>query len=68
MSAWIAVFPHNYYSMTANPGTFEIKNLPAGEQTLIAWHERFGEIEQTINITADKTQELIFNFKPPETP
>ena len=66
MSAWIAVLPHSYYSLTADAGTFEIKNSPTGNQTLIAWHERFGELEQTVNITADKATEIIFNFKPPE--
>jgi plastocyanin len=65
MSAWIGVFSHPHYSMTADGGKFEIANIPAGQQTLVAWHERFGELEQTVTITRDKTSDISFDFKPP---
>jgi len=66
MMAHIAVFDHPFFAVTANGGKFEIPNLPAGPQTIVAWHERFGEIEQTITITADQAREITFNFKPPD--
>ncbi len=65
MSAHIAVFDHPFFAVSANGGKFQIDNLPAGPQTLVAWHERFGEIEQTITVTADQTREITFNFQPP---
>lgn len=65
MQAWIAVFDHPWSAVSANGGKFEIPNIPAGPQTIVAWHERFGEIEQTITITTDQAREITFNFQPP---
>jgi len=48
MRAYINVMTHPYFAVSAADGTFEIKNLPPGEYTLAAVHEKFGE--QTIKI------------------
>ena len=64
MMAWIAVFDHPYFTVSANGGKFEIPRLPAGAQTIIAWHEQFGEIEQTVTIESDQAREIAFNFEP----
>jgi hypothetical protein len=49
MRAYINVMAHPYFSVSAADGSFEIKNLPPGEYTLAAVHEKLGE--QTIKVT-----------------
>jgi len=66
MMAWIAVFDHPWFAVTSNGGKFAISHVPAGPQTFVAWHERFGEIEQTVTITTDQAREITFNFEPPK--
>lgn len=66
MMAWIAVFDHPWFAVSASGGRFEIQNIPAGPQTLVAWHEQFGELEQTVTITTDQAREITFNFEPPK--
>ena len=65
MNAWIAAFDHPWFAVTSNGGKFAISHVPAGPQTFVAWHEQFGEIEQTVTITTDQTPEITFTFKPP---
>ncbi|MGC2695350.1 MAG: hypothetical protein WA738_06115 [Candidatus Angelobacter sp.] len=48
MRAYINVMWHPYFAVSAPDGSFEIKNLPPGEYTLAAVHEKFGE--QTVKI------------------
>jgi hypothetical protein len=66
MQGYLAVFDHPWFTVSANGGKFAISHVPAGPQTFVAWHERFGEIEQTITVTTDQAREITFNFKPPD--
>ena len=52
MKAWVGVFDHPYFSVTADEGEFEIKNVPPGTYKLVAWHELFGRQEQTVTVAA----------------
>ena len=54
-----------YLALTSADGRFEIKNLPAGSYELKAWHERFGELKQTIQVT-DGPVEADFAYEPPK--
>ena len=40
MSAVILVVPTRHYAVTDDAGRYALRGLPAGEYTLIAWHER----------------------------
>lgn len=51
MSAWVGVFENPFYSVTGESGSFEIKGIPAGTYKLVAWHELFGRLEQSVTIT-----------------
>jgi len=66
MDAWIATFDHPWFAVSTNGGKFAISHVPAGPQTFVAWHERFGELEQTVTITTDQAREITFNFEPPK--
>ncbi len=50
MNAYVGVLPHPYFSVTGTDGTFEIKDLPAGEYTVEAWHEKYGTQTQKITV------------------
>jgi plastocyanin len=63
--AYIAVFDHPCFAVSAADGTFEIKNAPAGEWTLVAWHEKFREIEQTVNVPANGTVTVEITYQAP---
>ena len=39
MSAFVLVFNHPYFDVTAEDGRFELPSLPAGTYTLVGWYE-----------------------------
>jgi plastocyanin len=43
MSAVARVFDHPWFTIPEPDGTFSIDGVPAGEHTVVAWHERIGE-------------------------
>ena len=63
MHSYIAVFKLPFFNVTGKDGQFELKNLPPGEYTISAWHEKFGTIEQKIAIGLKETKTLSFVFK-----
>jgi plastocyanin len=42
MKAWWMVIDSPYFAVTDAKGNFEIKNVPAGTQKVVAWHEASG--------------------------
>jgi len=65
MNAWIGVFDNPYFAVTTSNGTFDIKNVPPGDYTLVAWHERYGKLRQPITIKDGSPVETSFSYKPP---
>jgi hypothetical protein len=63
MSAYGGVVNHPYFAVTANGGTFELKNLPAGTYTIEAWHEKLGAQTQTVTLGEKETKPITFTFK-----
>ena len=63
MKSYIAVFKHPYFSVSGKSGGFEIKNLPPGEYTLEAWHEKLGTSTQKVTIGPKETKSVSFVFK-----
>jgi hypothetical protein len=54
MKAYIGVVKHPFYAVTKEDGTFEIKGVPAGTYTLVAWQEKGGGgkgTEKTMQVT-----------------
>lgn len=50
--AYLAVFDHPYFAVTAANGSFTIDGVPPGSYTLHAWHERTGVAEQKVDVGA----------------
>jgi len=63
MRAWMAVMPHPFYAVSQGNGTFTIPNLPPGQYTLVAWHEKYGTQEQQITVGPKETKTVDFTFK-----
>ena len=65
MQAWIYVFDHPYYQVTAKDGRFRLPNVPAGRYELVVVHPS-GELRSVrkINVTADKSLRLDVRISP----
>ena len=63
MRASIAVFKHPFFMVTGKDGRFELKNLPPGEYTISAWHEKFGTVEQKVTVGPKEAKTVDFVFK-----
>lgn len=66
MWAYINVMTHPYYALSASDGTFTISNLPPGEYTLAAIHEKFGEQTVKVKVVPKGTANADFTFRPEE--
>jgi len=63
MKAYIAVIPNPYFQVTAKDGAFDLKNLPPGNYTLVAWHELYGTSEQMVTVGPKESKSVTFTFK-----
>ena len=69
MNGWIHVFPHPYFAVTDDNGSFVIKDVPAGEHTLDLWHEpadgKGAGVYTTakVKVTADAPARVELTFK-----
>lgn len=62
MSALIMVLDHPWFTIPSEDGAFTLPAVPAGEYTLVAWHERIGEQRQRIRVVAGDTVRAAFNL------
>jgi hypothetical protein len=65
MNATIAVFDSSCFAVTGDDGSFEIRSVPPGEYTLIAWHEHYDKLEQQVKVGADRPAQVDFTYSPP---
>ncbi len=50
MRSYLGVFDHPYFALSSTDGSFRLRNVPPGEYTIEAWHERFGVQSQKISL------------------
>jgi plastocyanin len=62
MSAYIGIVNNPYFAVSGDGGTFRIANVPAGRQTVQAWHERFGPLSQTVDVKPGETTTVDFAY------
>ncbi len=65
MITYLAVLPHPFHTTSSKDGTFTIKDLPAGEYEIEAWHEKLGTQSQKVKIADGESKEITFTFKQP---
>jgi plastocyanin len=63
MNSYMAVLPHPFHGVSGANGSFNIANLPPGNYTLVAWHEKLGEQEQQVTVGAKEQKQVTFTFK-----
>ncbi len=49
-TAYLGVFDHPYFAVTAPNGTFTIEGVPAGQYRLKVWHERTKIADRAIEV------------------
>jgi len=54
MSASILVLDHPYFTIPGADGNYEIQNVPAGQYTIVGWHERVGERSASVRVEAGR--------------
>ena len=65
MRAHAMVFDNPCHAVTGDDGTFRIDRLPPGTYTVVAHHEQFGDLEQTVTVTAEKPAvDVRFDYHP----
>ena len=62
MKAYLNVMTHPFFAVSGHDGKFTIKDLPAGEYTLAAVHEKFGEQDIRIKVEPRGTAAAQFVF------
>ena len=62
MRAYINVMSHPYFAVSSADGSFAIKNLPPGEYTLVAVHEKFGEQTMKVKVAPKMDTDARFTF------
>ncbi|MGE3840989.1 MAG: carboxypeptidase regulatory-like domain-containing protein [Vicinamibacterales bacterium] len=68
MIAYVAVRTHPYVAVSGADGRFTVSNVPAGNHTLKVWHERFGQLTQSVVVSAGKTSSVDFSYTGKEKP
>jgi plastocyanin len=62
MSAVVRVFDHGWFTVPDEAGNFAIGNVPPGDHTLVAWHERIGERRDRVTIRAGAATQINFTL------
>src|ERR1051325_46814 len=61
--AYVGVFSHPFFSVSGTDGSYRISGLPAGQYTVVAWHERLGEQTFDVFLAGSEQKNLDFMFK-----
>lgn len=68
MTAYVGVVSHPYFAVSGTDGAFNLVGVPPGTYTVRIWHERFGELTQTVRVGPGETTMIDFGFTGTETP
>ena len=63
MNAYCGVLNHPFFGVTGEDGSFSLKDLPAGNYVIEAWHEKYGTQTQNVTVAEGAAQEIQFTFK-----
>ena len=62
MTALIMVLDHPWFTIPSDDGSFTLPPLPAGELTVVAWHERIGERRERVRVAAGQPARVSFTL------
>jgi polysaccharide lyase family 4-like protein len=60
---WILAFDHPYFDVTDRRGSFAMDSIPPGRYRLIAWHERFGVVEDSVTVTEGSPAQVTLTMR-----
>ena len=66
MSAVVLVRDNPYFISPDTTGQFSLDDIPPGDYTLVAWHERIKPVTQKVRIIAGQTTSVSFNIPLPQ--
>jgi len=59
MRGWVMVVDHPYAAVTAEDGTFEITDLPPGENEFRVWQEKVGYLEKSLKVKVESGKQTV---------
>jgi plastocyanin len=63
MFAWVSVFDHPYFAVSAKDGTFKIPNVPPGKYTLQAAHRKAGTVTREVEVKEGEPTKADFTLE-----
>jgi plastocyanin len=63
MFAWVSIFDHPYFAVSAKDGTFKIANVPAGKYKIQAAHRKAGVVTQEVEVKDGEAAKLDFTLE-----
>lgn len=63
MKAYGGVFAHPWFAVSGSDGSFQITGIPSGNYTLVAWHEKYGQIRIPIKAADGQITPASFTFQ-----
>ena len=62
MAAYIAVMPHPWVALTDENGRFTLRNVPAGQHKIYAWHEVLGTLTREVRVNGGRNAAMDFEY------
>ena len=66
MSAYVHVLANPYFALPGEDHRYAIDDVPEGDYTIVAWHERIKKIVRRVHVSAGKTTPMDFNIPLPQ--
>jgi plastocyanin len=63
MFAWVSVFDHPYFAVSAKDGTFKIANVPPGKYKIQAAHRKAGTVTQEVEVKEGEPAKADFTLE-----
>jgi plastocyanin len=63
MFAYVSLFDHPWFSVSAKDGSYRIHNVPPGHYRVVAMHRKAGKLEKTVDVQKHDVN-LDFTFEP----
>jgi len=63
MFAWVSVFDHPYFAVSAKDGTFKIANVPPGKYKIQAAHRKAGVVTQDVEVKDGEAAKVDFSLE-----
>jgi plastocyanin len=68
MNVFVAVVDHPHFAVTGPAGAFTIRDVPAGHHVVQVWHERYGPLTASVDVSPGGTTTAEFTYAGTERP